>query len=492
MLIENCWFYPHLWKDESLDTLCYDEATMSLYRKYRPQRFKDLVNQEHVKKTLLNALKRGKIGHAYLFAGPRGTGKTTAARLLAKAINCPNRNPEPCNRCFSCKEQIKLSSLDLIEIDAASNRGIEEIRELRERIKLVPSSSEYKVFIIDEVHMLTPEAFNALLKTLEEPPIHAIFILATTEPHKIPATVLSRCQRFDFTPLSILEIVGRLKKISKAEKIKFDEDGLRMIAAAASGGMRDAISILDQLSSSGKKINTVMIQDTLGVVSERAILKLFEALVNQDLDLALEALSKIKEKGYNLIHFRQTLLNFLREVLIYKISSQGKELKDNYSREVCQKVMSLGDRVGIKELIWMIKVIARDSLIEKDVIPSLGLEIALVELSETKKNKEKQRKTMRPKNFEELWRDFLQKIKPYNHSLAAIISSARVVGNQRGQITIEVDYDFHRQKIENKKNLTRVEEKIAEVFGRKYQLVCQLGKSNKTKNLKDIALEVFS
>ncbi|TSC92318.1 MAG: DNA polymerase III subunit gamma/tau [Candidatus Berkelbacteria bacterium Licking1014_96] len=464
---------------------------MSLYRKYRPQKFKDLVNQEHIKKTLLAALSRGRIGHAYLFAGPRGTGKTTAARLLAKALNCPHRNPEPCNRCFSCKEQIKLSSLDLIEIDAASNRGIDEIRELRERIKLVPSSSEYKVFIIDEVHMLTPEAFNALLKTLEEPPSHAIFILATTEPHKIPATVLSRCQRFDFTPLGILEIVQRLKKISQAEKIKFDKDGLRMIAAAASGGMRDAISILDQLSSSGKKINAKMVQETLGVVSERAMLKLFESLINKDLDLALEALAKIKEKGYNLIHFREMLLNFLREVLIYKISSASKELKDNYSREICQKMMSLSSQIEIKELIRMIKVIARDSLIEKDTIPSLGLEIALVELAGEKQRKTKKNKEQL-KNFPELWRDFLQKIRPYNHSLAAIISSARIIGVDQNQIIIEVDYDFHCQKIENKKNLIKVEEKIAEVFGRKYQLICRVGKDKKAKNLKDIALEVFN
>ncbi len=454
-----------------LDTLCYDETTMSLYCKYRPQCFKDLVNQEHVKKTLLTALKRGKISHAYLFTGPRGTGKTTVARLLAKALNCPNRNPEPCNRCFSCKEQIKLSSLDLIEIDAASNRGIDEIRELRERIKLVPSSSEYKVFIIDEVHMLTPEAFNALLKTLEEPPAHAIFILATTEPHKIPATVLSRCQRFDFTPLGILEMVERLKKISKAEKIKFDEDGLRMIAAAASGGMRDAISILDQLSSSGKKINTTMVQETLGVVSERAMLKLFDALVNKDLDLALGALSKIKEKGYNLIHFRETLLNFLREVLIYKISSQGKELKDNYSREICQKVMRLSDQVEIKELVRIIKVIARDSLIEKDSLPSLGLEIALVELAsaECPAGHSGGPASIAAKrhlggDFEALWQDFLQKIRPYNHSLAAIISSARVVGIDENQIMIEVDYDFHRQKIENKSNLAAIEETINKIF----------------------------
>lgn len=475
---------------------------MSLYRKYRPQRFKDLVNQEHVKTTLLTALKREKIGHAYLFAGPRGTGKTTVARILAKALNCPNRNPEPCNRCLSCKEHTKLSSLDLIEIDAASNRGIDEIRELRERIKLAPASSPFKIFIIDEVHMLTAEAFNALLKTLEEPPSHAIFILATTEAHKIPATVLSRCQRFDFIPLSILEMVGRLKKIAHAEGINYDEDGLKMIAAAASGGMRDAISILDQLSSSGKKINITLVQETLGVVPERAILKLFEAIIKEDLDAGFDALSKITEKGYNLIHFRKTLLDFLRSVLVYKMSGEDFELKEKYSKEVYQKAVSLSDEVDIRSLIKIIKVIARDSLIEKDAIPSLGLEIALVELIDQKKptsliqaeeiGADKPQVRIIGKNFKDNWGQFLEEIKPHNHSLAAILRSARVIDAKEGRLAIRVDYDFHRQKIEDKINIQAIEEALKRVFGKKMMLICRVDKPKESrKSLKDIALEVF-
>ncbi|MCX6811500.1 MAG: DNA polymerase III subunit gamma/tau [Candidatus Berkelbacteria bacterium] len=477
---------------------------MSLYRKYRPQLFKDLVNQAHVKTTLLTALKRNKIGHAYLFAGPRGTGKTTVARLLAKAINCPNRSPEPCNRCLSCKEHTKLNSLDLIEIDAASNRGIDEIRELRERIKLAPSSCEYKIFIIDEVHMLTTEAFNALLKTLEEPPTHAIFILATTEPHKIPATVLSRCQRFDFVPLSILDMVLRLKKIAHAERIKYDEDGLKMIAAAASGGMRDAISILDQLSSTGKKINVLMVQETLGVVPERAILKLFEAIIREDINAGFDALSRIKEKGYNIIHFRKTLLDFLRSILVYKMSEEDSELKENYSKETYQKVIDLSDEVEIRELIKMIKIIARDSLIEKDTIPSLGLEIAIVELTKRQEPAsivEEVRDEVRDHgpqvkmakgDFKDHWSRFLEEIKPHNHSLAAILRSARVLGARGNRLLVEVDYDFHRKKIEDKINMQAIEKALKNSFGREIGFECRVGKHEEAeKSLKDIALEVF-
>ena len=350
--------------------------------------------------------------------------------------------------------------------------------------------------------MLTAEAFNALLKTLEEPPSHAIFILATTEAHKIPATVLSRCQRFDFIPLSILDMVGRLKKIAHAEGINYDEDGLKMIAAAASGGMRDAISILDQLSSSGKKINVNLVQETLGVVPERAILKLFEAIISKDLNAAFDVLAKISEKGYNLIHFRKTLLDFLRSVLVYKMSGEDFELKEKYSKEIYQKVINLSGEIEISSLIKIIKVIARDSLIEKDAIPSLGLEIALVELIDQEKptsfvqaeeiGANKSRVKIIEKNFKDNWGQFLEEIKPHNHSLAAILRSARVIDAKEGRLAIEVDYDFHRKKIEDKTNIQAIEEALKKTFGKKTMFNCRVGKPQESgKSLKDIALEVF-
>jgi len=227
-----------------------------LYRKYRPQKFSEFVGQEHIVKTLTNAISSGLISHAYLFYGPRGSGKTTIARLFAKAVNCQNRKGgdfEPCNQCFSCKEISEGRAVDLIEIDAASHRGIDEIRDLREGIKFAPTRLKYKVFIIDEAHQLTKEAANALLKTLEEPPSHAIFILATTEIHKMIPTIISRCQRFDFRKLTVPEILKKLEIICQKEKIKIEKVALELIAQNAQGSMRDAESLLDQVSTSFDK-----------------------------------------------------------------------------------------------------------------------------------------------------------------------------------------------------------------------------------------------
>src|SRR5690554_3916057 len=243
--------------------------SQAFYRKWRPRLWEQVVGQEHVTRTLQNAIRSGRVGHAYLFAGPRGTGKTTTARLLAKAVNCLNEDPtnRPCDQCEYCLAVNDGRFLDLIEIDAASNTSVDDIRDLRDKINFAPSQGKYKIYIIDEVHMLSTAAFNALLKTLEEPPPHAIFVLATTEIHKIPATVLSRCQRHEFRRVPIDEIVSNLKEIIQAENIQADDEALTLIARQSAGGMRDAQSLLDQLASTGTKITLALAQQVLGTAT---------------------------------------------------------------------------------------------------------------------------------------------------------------------------------------------------------------------------------
>src|SRR5512143_3760208 len=252
----------------------------ALYRKWRPRAWEEVVSQEHVIQTLRNAVASDRVVHAYLFSGPRGTGKTTAARLLAKAVNCLEEDPakRPCNECAYCSAVNEGRFMDLIEIDAASNTSVEDVRDLRDKINFSPSQGKYKIYIIDEVHMLSTAAFNALLKTLEEPPPHAIFVLATTEIHKIPATVLSRCQRHEFRRVPVHEIVDNLKKIAAAEKINADDEALTLIARQSAGGMRDAQSLLDQLSSSGERVTLALAQTVLGTATSQTVIELAQSI----------------------------------------------------------------------------------------------------------------------------------------------------------------------------------------------------------------------
>jgi DNA polymerase-3 subunit gamma/tau len=290
---------------------------MSLYQKYRPQEFDSLAGQEHIKKTLKAALMRDLVSHAYLFCGPRGTGKTTTARLLAKSLNCPNfdmSTGDPCNKCDICESITNSSLIDVIEIDAASNRGIDEIRELKETIRFAPTLAKNKVYIIDEVHMLTNEAFNALLKTLEEPPENVFFILATTEAHKIPETIMSRCQRFDFRRISNLDLINRLKFIAEAEKIEYEESALEMISIYSDGGMRDSISIMDQLAVSGK-ITADETKRLLGSTGIDTLYGFLEALFSQNDQKAFEIINSLHEQGSDIKQFQNQILKICRDKL---------------------------------------------------------------------------------------------------------------------------------------------------------------------------------
>lgn len=351
-----------------------------LYRKYRPQTFAQVVGQEHVVKTLQGALITGRVGHAYLFTGPRGTGKTTLARIFAKALNCSEytKNPEkvPCDKCDACLSVKQNRSLDLIEIDAASNRGIDEIRNLKESASVAAPSGGYKVFVIDECHMLTKDAFNALLKILEEPPTHVIFILATTEPHKILTTVLSRVQRFDFKRLNPKQIFDKLKEVAKSEKINIEDEGLKAIALASDGALRDAEVSLSKFRSHGSsKISTQNVTDALGLIPASYHPEFFGYLVSQDRSSALHFIQRIHESGIDLDYFAKEFINYSRKVLMSKINSTvlasvGEESVANW-------------QIDNPKLIKIINLFtsARNE-IKSSPIPQLPLELAILEFLE--------------------------------------------------------------------------------------------------------------
>jgi DNA polymerase-3 subunit gamma/tau len=356
--------------------------SQALYRKWRPQTWEAVIGQDHVVQTLRNALAAGRVAHAYLFAGPRGTGKTTTARLLAKAVNCQEEDlaKRPCGVCEFCQAVNQGRFLDLIEIDAASNTSVEDVRDLRDKINFAPNQGRYKVYIVDEVHMLSTAAFNALLKTLEEPPGHAIFVLATTEVHKIPATVLSRCQRHEFRRIPVVDIVAQLRRMAEEEGIQAEAEALTLIARQSTGAMRDAISLLDQLASTGQAITLEMAQAVLGTAANQAVLDVVEALVSKQANVGLDQIHAALDAGSDPRQFARQIVDYLRDVLLVRM---GNSRQVDATAEVREQMARHARKFEINELLRIIRAFNFAAGEARSAWqPALPLEMAFVEALE--------------------------------------------------------------------------------------------------------------
>lgn len=443
-------------------------SQIALYRKYRSGSFDEVIGQPHIVGTLKNAAGAGRFSHAYLLTGPRGVGKTTVARLIAKAANCTGET-KPCGRCANCQVEIG-SHLDLIEIDAASNRGIDDARALREKMSSAPSMGRYKVYIIDEVHMLTTEAFNALLKTLEEPPAHAIFVLATTEAHKVPETIISRTQRFVFHPIADRDIVAHLKNIAKKEKLDVPEDALKVIAAYSRGGFRDAISLLDQLASSGSgPFGAEAVRDLLGHSDPQVLEAIISAIEKHDAAAALQKTDEAVAQGAQAGQLAVQLLSAWRRKLRGDLGEPAK---------AARAARIIDELIGVTKSPW----------------PELALEAAIVRTAAEIQPGSAVAAEYKPKAAApapanppapaavrpvqnpsgDLWMKALTQIKQRNNSLYALLRSSCNVRFEGEELILGCRFSFHRDRLKEDKNLQIIEQALTRVYGRKFKVAVQL------------------
>ena len=379
------------------------EKYQALYRKWRPMTFDDVVGQNHITETLKHELASEKIGHAYLFCGTRGTGKTTTAKIFSRAVNCENpKDGEPCNVCDTCKGIIDGRIMDVYEMDAASNNGVDAIRNLREEVIYTPAGCKYKVYIIDEVHMLTIQAFNALLKTLEEPPEHALFILATTEPQKIPQTILSRCQRYDFKRIGVDDIAGRLKKVAAAEGINATEDALELIAEIGDGSMRDALSVLDRCSAFGEELRRENVSEIVGIVDERVLFNITEDVISNNVSGAIAKLDGLLNMGKDVLTFFEDYIEHLRSVLLCNECKKPERVLEK-SPEAIEKYKSQAERLTATQLIYGITVLNEYHGRAKSMaIPRIAAEVALIKFCKPKYSSEVDALNARIEKLEQL------------------------------------------------------------------------------------------
>ena len=508
----------------------------SLYRKWRPQTFEDIIGQKHITQTLINAISLNRISHAYIFSGPRGVGKTTTARILAKSLNCvKGPTPHPCNKCERCMRITDGYSMDVIEIDGASNNGVDSIRELRNKVNFAPTEGKYKVYIIDEVHMLSQGAFNALLKTLEEPPSHVIFIFATTDPHKIPSTILSRCQWFNFRRISLVDIIAKLKKIAKDEGLNINDKTLNIIARSSTGSMRDAESILDQIIAyCGKEITSQSVREVLGIIEEEVFFEFIEAIINDNTLKGIEIINRTADLGGDASQFIRNLMEYVHNLSLAKVCQkeilnlQGIFIEDrerllkqsktiqleklfniiDYLAEAEKKMRYIRHPWIILEML-VIKFTAADNYSLKEVkkekdeysldfsakkdVSELGKKNTGIkeELLPKKKIQDKIKSKEDPSikakkspiNLElrQAWPKILERVKKTKIAVYSFILANNLIAVENNKLIIgfNKEYTFHKESLEKQNNKMLLQELIKEEIGKILAIECIINDNSK-------------